>query len=143
MSQNPPVYDENEPPYVYLKKLNEYVASLDRERYKEILCFLNKLTEGYGKKYKSLCDFKNIPSTLLTNMAYNKKIISTHGEETAKKLKIKFNFDDIDNLCIYDFISALLKPINYSLVKKTFNDKTYYSIDNAPKKYSSSSKNYV
>lgn len=139
----PPVYDENEPPYTYIKKVNEYIASLKRDKYKKILGFVNTLTEKYEKKYKSLCDFKNI--TYLTDNEHNKKILEDHGKVLAKDLSVVFDFDDITEESIYDFIDDILSSIDYSLIKKTFGNKIYYSIDNTPKtnKSNKSNKNKV
>lgn len=128
----PPVYDDNEPPYVYIKKMEEYDRSLRREPYTHIKTFINKLGEGYEKKYNSLTEFKNI--SYLSDHTYNKKTLKTLGPKIAKSLKIEYDFSDLDNESIYEFINVMAKTIYYSLVKKTIGTKIYYSLLNSSNK---------
>lgn len=129
---NPPVYDENEPPYVYVKKVEEYLASLKSEKYKHVIKFVNKLAIGYDKKYKGLCDFKNV--TYMTDHIHNKKTLKEDGPRTAKKLNIDFDFDKITKNSVFDFLIAITKTIGYSVIKKEIGDKQSYTIINKPPK---------
>lgn len=128
----PPKYDENEPPYVYIKKVEEYLSSLKKEKYTKVMTFVNKLGEQYNKRFKSLCDFKNV--SYMTDHSINKKILKEDGKKVAKKLNIEFDFDNLTKTSLFDFLALLTKTINYSIVKKVLPEKTTYTIIDKPPK---------
>jgi len=127
---NPPVYDESEPPYAYIKKLEEYLASLKKTKYKIVMKFVNKLADGYDKKFKSLCDFKNV--SYMTDHSHNKKVLKEEGVTAAKLLNIEFDFNNLTKSSVFEFLTAMTKTIDYSVVKKVYTEKTSYTIINKP-----------
>ena len=129
---NPPVYDESEPPYMYIKKVEEYLASLKKTKYKIVMKFVNKLADGYDKKFKSLCDFKNV--SYMTDHTHNKKVLKEEGITAAKLLNIEFDFNDLKKSSVFDFLTTITRAIDYSVVKKVYTDKTSYTIINKPPK---------
>ena len=122
-----PVYDDKEPPYVFIKKLEEYTASLMKEKFKQILLFVNKLAKD-NKTYKALGDFKNVSKTFFSDNVHNEKILKTIGPNVIKILNIKFDLENINNNSIYEFLELIINEIKYSLIKKTINNNTYYTI---------------
>jgi len=127
---NPPVYDDDEPPYMYIKKVEEYLSSLKKNKYMHSLDFINKLCAKYDKKYKSLCDFKNV--SYLVDNSHNKKILKLHGQKTAKNLNIDFDFDELHKNSIFEFISIIVGTVGYSLINKEIDDKWYHTIIDKP-----------
>lgn len=120
-----PVYNDDEPAYMYLKKIEEYNIFLKKDEYISILDFVNKLGNS---NLKSLCDFKNI--TLNTDYENNNKILLEYGKILIDKLKLDFDFDNLHDSSIIDFIEIILNKINYSIEKKKKKDIIYYSIVN-------------
>lgn len=139
----PPMYDEqnkeeNETPYMYMKRVEEYFRNLKKNEYKCILDFINNIDcyvicpstkEQKQIKYKSLCEFKNVV------FGANKNILRERGPIIAKNLKIEFDFEKITKNSIFDFLKIILQKIGYSLVFKNHDENTYYTIIGQPPKY--------
>lgn len=125
----PPVYNDNEPVYIYLKKIEEYNKFLKKEKYTIILDFINNLTK---KKYRALCDFKNVTTSDLKSENDLKKYFKLKGEKIGKKLNIIFDFKkkELELNDIITFINKMVKSINFAFSTKTIDKKPYYTIYN-------------
>lgn len=121
---NIPVYNKEEPSYIYFSKLRDFEYSLKKEKYDIVFNFISEITNILNIKIKSLMDFKRVP---IESLIKNEKIInlinSKHKEIITSLSLIE---DETEN--IYDFLNKILYPIGYKLIKKTFDEQKYYSI---------------
>jgi hypothetical protein len=126
-----PVYDENESPFVFIQKCESFANELKKYKYDIIIKFINNITESHNITFKSLTDFKNI--SYLDNIQ-NNKIIKLTGKKIIKSLNVTFNFDNLHNDSLIEFLNVLLDTIQYSLIVKNINEKTYLTIIPYPSK---------
>lgn len=116
----------------YIRRVEEYRLSLNKEKYDILLKLIN---EWIDKEYKSLSEFKNIKSSkLVKNLKHNRDILRKYSPKLTKHFKSKFSVeedtdsDDItDNYIIY-VVSKLLGVIDYKLISKKVGDIAFYSI---------------
>jgi len=124
----PPIFDNTETPYMYMKRVNEYLRNLKLHDYKCIMNFVNEIDCIPNIKYKSLCEFKGVV------FGANKNIVRKYGPQILKDLNLegKFDFDKVNKNSISVFLSLVLEKIGYSLISKKTNEQVCYTIINHP-----------
>ena len=123
---NYPEYNGIEEPYTYNKKLASYINLLNKEKYNEILLFVNNWLNKYNITYKLLTEFSNVPLYLINNTEYNKQYLLDNHKDILNKLNINETID-ITKHCIFTFLKLILKKIHYKLVlSKTCKNQIKY-----------------
>lgn len=83
-----PKIKKNEDPALYLKRLDEYVIKISKNRYNLLLKFINEL---FNIKLTALTQFKNIPEVEFMKDYENKNnIVDKYYPEFEKQFNIKF-----------------------------------------------------
>lgn len=148
-----PIYNGNETPIEFMKKINAYENNIKKEKYEIVLQFINTWLYKYNKNITSLLKFKKISEDIiLSDEKYNKMIVNKNID-IVQKLGILFDDNDdesdkesvtcsnkeeekedddsIDKIkeeTIIIFTRKILKAIGYNFTYKIINDKRYYSI---------------
>lgn len=127
-----PVYNAGESINKYIQRVEKYKAYIIRDKYNVILEFVN---EWLNTTYSSLAQFKNINETaLLKNDKHNRAVVRKYSDIFEKKFNTELSVDDetcseeINDRYIIYLLMKMLHLIEYSLNKKEFNKKTYYTI---------------
>jgi hypothetical protein len=119
-----PVYDRNDEPNAYFKKINKYLIDKKKDNYIIILNFINNWMKKYNKNIKILTEFTMFASYDMNDYTYNKQYL----KDNIKNIELALNTDFNNITCIFIFIGKLLNIINYNLKKKLINNIIYYSI---------------
>lgn len=128
-----PEFNEDEPVYVYKKKLDQYVLSLKKIKYNLILEIINKIL---NKKYKSLGTIQKIELSKIS-ANHGNSIFDEYEEKIMKHFKIEIS--KYEKINFYEkfvtIVSQLLEKIEFSLIQSEIkNGKIYYDVCNKPKK---------
>lgn len=136
----PPEYDGKESFSQYMRKFNEYMVSLEKDKYDIILEFINEWISPLKLKFKKLTDFKNMEvDKLIKDEKHCHKLLRKYTKIFSEKFKVNTSIDeetesdDIKTHYIIYFATKILKLINFSLVSKVIKDSTYYYIKNNKK----------
>jgi hypothetical protein len=129
-----PKFDPSKPTYIYIEQMKKYCKYLDMNNYIIIKNFLNILGEIDNKKYDCLTDFTKI--NYLNDTEKNKNILLEYGIDTAKSLNVEFDFENINDDSMFNFLEKILITINYYIVNKINNKKEncYYITNRKPKR---------
>lgn len=127
-----PKYDGRESINQYIRKVEKYKIEVLKEKYDEVLNFINEWTNG---KYCALSEFKNIQETiLLKDDKHNRKMVRKYSDIFKDKFDIDLSFDidtdsdEINDKYIIYLLMKIVGLIDYTLTKKEFNKKTLYTI---------------
>ena len=110
---DPPVYNDNEPIYIFKRKWDMYIESkINKQKYTTILSFINIIFQS---------DYKN----LLSIKAIEEKQIP----KSKKIIKIANNYEFIINgKEPINIINSILNTINYSFVMYRKNNTIFYRV---------------
>jgi len=127
-----PVYNGKESINKYMQRVEKYKSYFIKDKYDIILKFIN---EWLNTTHDSLAKFKNInETTLLKNNKHNRDIVRKYCDVFQKKFNVDLSIDEetsseeINDKYIIYLLMKMLNLIEYSLTKKEFNKKTYYTI---------------
>ena len=126
-----PIYDGIEPIDRYLQKLKMYTMTINKEKYKIIIDFLNIWLSNCDIKLDKIFDFKNISEKKLPSTSINNDIMKKYAKNIIKSLNISYKYDkniDYDTKEFIAFIKLMLKSINYNINGSARNNVIYYKI---------------
>lgn len=116
----------------YIRRVEKYKAQILKEKYDIILNFVN---EWLKAEYESLSEFTNMKEPiLLKNKKHNRSVMKKYCQIFNDKFCIDMsitaetNSDEIKDMYIIDVLVKMLNIIDYSLIKKEFNNNIIYSI---------------
>lgn len=127
----PPIFNSNISVLEYARDHKNYIHSITKPKYNEILKFLNIWLNHYNIKLTKLIDFKLIDIEIITkDTKYNEDIFNLHFEHLYKYFNIenknKIKFDNKKNIII--FLKKILNKINYTITKQNIDNKLLYTI---------------
>jgi len=121
----------NEPAYMVMKKMENMMNDLKKDKYVAILNIMNDI---FSAKNTTLLNFKNInfDKFNMDDIDRIKEIINKQKHILDKYTKIDVAYDDKKsvNENIEKIVYKLLKSINYYLGKRKTNNKTIYFVSN-------------
>ena len=132
MSIEAPVYDPKGKETInqYIRRVEKYQTIILKEKYDKVLLFVN---EWLTTDYNSLSEFKNLEESFLLKKE-KKSIVDKYYKIFSQEFGLNpdpNNEDEEKERNIINFLIKLLDYINYKLIKRTYNDKFFYSIRKA------------
>ncbi len=121
----PPKYDGKESMPQFERRIEKYLAEINKNKYDKLLDFLNLWLKMTEKKFMSLTDIKNIPEKLLLGDAkHNRNILRRHGQDLMILFGIdttiddETDSDDINDNYITDFVKKILNAFGYTMITR-------------------------
>jgi hypothetical protein len=105
--------------------------TINKEKYKIIIDFLNIWLSNCDIKLDKIFDFKNISEKKLPSTSINNVIMKKYAKNIIKSLNINYKYDkkiDYDTKEFIAFIKLMLKSINYNIIGSNRNNVIYYKI---------------
>lgn len=137
-----PIFDGKETLAQFMKRAKEFELLVKKNKYNIILEFVNALVKSEDTLYTSLTDLSNVHEGKITsNIHHNIKIMDQYSSKLANGLNIDMlELTSIATEHEYDgeppniimFLKRILNSIEYSLISKTVDDQTYYTIKSRP-----------
>ena len=127
-----PVYDGKESINQYMKRVEKFTALIVKDKYDSILSFIN---EWLKVEIVALSDFKNVRETvLLKDDKHNRVVVRKYCEIFREKFGVDLSVDEdtgsdeIKDMYVIQLLRKMLGLINYTLLRKEFNNRVLYTI---------------
>ena len=122
-----PIFNENEPLYIYLDKMDEYRRKINKSKYDIVLKFMNEFTSQSAKSLSQIKPFNK--NKIIECNNYIIEILKLHDEVIYQTFNVKLidyidlslyddNFDEIFDTnfdSIIKYIKIILWKIDYKI----------------------------